>query len=665
MIAAAWETLQFRNDRRRTEPNPPCRVPSAVVFRSRGMELKTMVRWVLGLTAAVACLSMIAAPANEAAAQGQRRPAAAARPAPHAVARPAAPRPQMARPQMARPHMARPHMARPAARPHVSAPRVMQRPAMRSSPHIAAPRRNVAPRVAPTARSNPRLEQRQRVQHNRQNARRGVTPQNRTPQNRTAGQQPSAAQQQRLQALQSKRGKLNRTERRELRQLHRNGQQTAGQATPANPQRLQALRQQAQHGRLNRGQRQELRQLQRADRQQRLQTRQAGQHLRTPRARQVTRQQAAQGRFASAFRTHDGNRGDRFQRRGERRAEWRMGAHAAWRLGHRARHVPWYGPVYWPYAYNDVFYYTFWPDAYEPAYWAYAYDDFFDGIFFPDGAPYSDTAYDGPYLDVPVATGSRTRAPSRSAASRAAAVPPGQLGASARQFCADQAKGVTAWPFEQIAQAVEPTDSQKELLAALKKASSEGAAQFKEACPKDVPLTPPGRLQAMTMRLQATLDTIKIVQPPLAAFYESLNDEQKARFNAIGPKLAPPQRTAAKPESDTDSSNAACGGGKAGLSGLATEQIEQAVQPNDQQYAALDRLDQAMQKAVDDLQNACPNTVAQTPVGRLELMQKRLEAMVAAANAVRPALDDFYASLNDEQKATFNRLNRDTAQSGG
>ena len=46
-------------------------------------------------------------------------------------------------------------------------------------------------------------------------------------------------------------------------------------------------------------------------------------------------------------------------------------------------------------------------------------------------------------------------------------------------------------------------------------------------------------------------------------------------------------------------------------------------------------------------------------------MQKRLEAMIEAANTVRPALEDFYASLNDEQKAKFNRLGRETAQSGG
>ena len=68
-----------------------------------------------------------------------------------------------------------------------------------------------------------------------------------------------------------------------------------------------------------------------------------------------------------------------------------------------------------------------------------------------------------------------------------------------------------------------PINNQKELLADLKKAAAEAAAQFRDACPDAVPLTPPGRLEAMTMRLQATLAAIRIVRPALAAFYESLD----------------------------------------------------------------------------------------------------------------------------------------------
>jgi hypothetical protein len=321
--------------------------------------------------------------------------------------------------------------------------------------------------------------------------------------------------------------------------------------------------------------------------------------------------------------------------------------------------------VYYPYAYNDMFYYTFWPEAYDPGYWAYAYDDMFDGVFFPDGAPYveytAEGPYDGSYARTTTTTG--TAPPQRSGGGSAA---PGRVNQATREFCADQASGVTAWPLDKIANVVQPTEEQRKLLEDLRKASQEAAAQFRDACPDSVPLTPPGRLQAMTQRLQATSDAISTVKPALDAFYNSLTDEQKARFNELGPALGKSQRsqrTAANAGQEQNAAN--CSSEKAGLSSIAINRIEELVQPSDAQAAALDRLDEAMQKAVDILRDACPNTVPMTPVGRLEVMKQRLDAMIASANAVRPALEDFYASLTDEQKAKFNRLGRQTAQSGG
>jgi hypothetical protein len=38
----------------------------------------------------------------------------------------------------------------------------------------------------------------------------------------------------------------------------------------------------------------------------------------------------------------------------------------------------------------------------------------------------------------------------------------------------------------------------------------------------------------------------------------------------------------------------------------------------------------------------------------LDAVKTRLSAMLEAMNAIRPKLQDFYASLNDEQKAKFN-----------
>jgi LTXXQ motif family protein len=48
-------------------------------------------------------------------------------------------------------------------------------------------------------------------------------------------------------------------------------------------------------------------------------------------------------------------------------------------------------------------------------------------------------------------------------------------------------------------------------------------------------LTPPGRVAAMTQRLDAMLEATKIVRPALENFYGLLTDEQKARFNQLTP----------------------------------------------------------------------------------------------------------------------------------
>ena len=57
---------------------------------------------------------------------------------------------------------------------------------------------------------------------------------------------------------------------------------------------------------------------------------------------------------------------------------------------------------------------------------------------------------------------------------------------------------------------------------------------FATECPSEETLTPPGRLAAMETRLDAMLKALDIVQPALTQFYDSLNDEQKARFNQLG-----------------------------------------------------------------------------------------------------------------------------------
>ena len=58
-----------------------------------------------------------------------------------------------------------------------------------------------------------------------------------------------------------------------------------------------------------------------------------------------------------------------------------------------------------------------------------------------------------------------------------------------------------------------------------------------------MPQTPVARLDAVKTRLQAMVDAMNTVRPKLHAFYASLGDEQKARFNTMGP---PPRSASAQ-----------------------------------------------------------------------------------------------------------------------
>jgi hypothetical protein len=67
-------------------------------------------------------------------------------------------------------------------------------------------------------------------------------------------------------------------------------------------------------------------------------------------------------------------------------------------------------------------------------------------------------------------------------------------------------------------------------------------------------------------------------------------------------------------------------------------------------------------KAAEQLNTGCP--AYQTLTGRIEAMEKRLDAAFGAVKTMRPALTKFYDSLSDEQKARFNSLRSASQQTG-
>jgi len=321
----------------------------------------------------------------------------------------------------------------------------------------------------------------------------------------------------------------------------------------------------------------------------------------------------------------------------------RHGDHGFARRGFRGGFVGWAGPVFWPYAYDDMFNYAFWPSDYEDNYWAYAYDGAFDSLFSADSTAY---AYDTGVESAPAPTsGARGRRAARRSHGRSADVV---------QTCSQGESGVTEYPIERIRQTVKPNPSQQAALDELKAASAKAGKLLQAACPATLPATPLGRLSAMDDRLEATLQAVDIMRPALANFYGLLSDEQKARFNAIDPQQKPQAQQSQSPVSQDQPE--ICGAKLSALPDRTVQRIEQVVRPTQRQRAALDQLKDASSKASETLHTACPAETPATPVARLEAMTKRIEAMLQAVAVGRPALKTFYGELTDEQKSRFNTM---------
>ena len=136
------------------------------------------------------------------------------------------------------------------------------------------------------------------------------------------------------------------------------------------------------------------------------------------------------------------------------------------------------------------------------------------------------------------------------------------------------------------------------------------------------------------------------MRDPLQAFYNSLSDEQKQQFEKTGGGTAK--------ESTANELANLCSEESANFTQLPTQAIEQSLKLNPQQKPALDQLGTASSKASTELEKSCPTETPQNPADRVDAITKRLDAIIEAVHSVSPALNTFYASLSDEQKAWFN-----------
>lgn len=297
----------------------------------------------------------------------------------------------------------------------------------------------------------------------------------------------------------------------------------------------------------------------------------------------------------------------------------------------------WVGPVFWPFAHDDLTNAIISGDATSLS--LYGYGDIYAAIF----APYAATelaAYAAPQ------------------ARRGRKVP------TLDAMC--DASDTGGLPVDRIAGAVQPNEVQRAALDDLGAAWSSARDTIRAACPSQPPANATERLGLMQSRVEAMIKATDALAPPLAKFEGLLDDGQKAKLEALSSErraaLAASQRKDAKGPSACDPAY------DPRYDVQAQRQYEQLVQ---QQWPVAEvastlKLDETARARLDVLQDttlrtmetlsACPTKPAATPQARLAAVKARLETMLQAVRNVADALDDFEADLSDEQKAGFEAI---------
>jgi LTXXQ motif family protein len=255
--------------------------------------------------------------------------------------------------------------------------------------------------------------------------------------------------------------------------------------------------------------------------------------------------------------------------------------------------------VYWPGAYQDLAGFTFASGGTDNAFWSHGFRDVFAGVI----------------------------------------VPPGATGGADAQGCAATNADAADAAFKQIEDRLALTPEQRPPFDDLHDAMGRALARIDATCgPGFATAAPPERMKAISDRLWALRQAMLTLRTPVEKAYNALNEQQRARL-------------------DTPSSKVACTADAVQFA-WPRDQIEQVLEPNDQQRAALEMLRQISLQMAQAVASSCPRQALTTPLQRLDAAGDRLNTMLYAAMIVGRALGNVYASLSDQQKANFNTLGR-------
>jgi LTXXQ motif family protein len=202
---------------------------------------------------------------------------------------------------------------------------------------------------------------------------------------------------------------------------------------------------------------------------------------------------------------------------------------------------------------------------------------------------------------------------------------------------------------ERIRAEIEPTPDQTEGLQKIAGALGAAGGYLVRSCPNEIP-SPTARLQLMESQIERLTVAIDIAHAPVQNFEQSLSSEQLGRLAGTTTTTA-----ATDQHEGAETAIRPCGISLAVI-GWSVDQIENSVQPTEQQRAALGDLQQVFEKAARDLEAHCPMSVPQSAVARLETIEARLDAAWRAILSIQVALTNFETKLSDEQKKRFDTM---------
>lgn len=267
---------------------------------------------------------------------------------------------------------------------------------------------------------------------------------------------------------------------------------------------------------------------------------------------------------------------------------------------------------YWPDAYVDLVGFAFAPDKHE-RFWSHGAADLLTASLSPSAT---------------------TRA---SLARRAAKA----KNASACAEGNDDAEDAATSAYQELETRVQPTAEQRAAFDELRKAFLAAAKRVNTSCAAGYATArPPERLAILADRISAARHAMLIVRTPLEKAYNTLSDEQKKAID--GPAPAAVNCTA----------DLAAAGTWPGA------EINRALNPNDKQQVALEKLRLTFLGMSQNLSSFCPQKPLTTALARLDAAGDRLNTLNYAALVVNRSLNSAYAALDNEQKARLQLVGR-------